>query len=322
MCLAAAACATFLWWSGRRQGPPRFGPLPSFELTGHDASTVSREGLLGRPWVADFIFTRCGDLCPGMTTAMAAVQRAAPPELRFVSFTVDPEYDTPEVLARYAAAHHAGPGWVFATGSERKIYDLAIHGFHLTAGRGQGASAAGPAEEFDHSAKFVLVDPAGVVRGYYDSDDAASMRRLLRDAALVGRFGALPRINATLNTASAALLALGYILVRRRRLADHRSCMIAALATSSLFLGSYLLYHWRVGSIRFPGTGALRTAYLSLLASHTLLAASVLPLVGVTLLRALRRRYDRHRRLARVAFPVWAYVSVTGVLVYVMLYLG
>lgn len=319
MCLAAAASATFFLWSGRAQGPPRFGALPTFKLTGHDGSVVSREGLHGRPWVADFIFTRCGDLCPGMTTAMAAVQRAAPAEVRFVSFTVDPEYDTPEVLARYAAAHHAGPGWVFATGPEREIYDLAIRGFHLTAGRGD---APGAEAEFDHSAKLVLVDADGVLRGYYDSGDAVSKRRLLRDAALVGRYGALPRVNAALNTASAALLGLGYLLVRRRRLADHRNCMIAALATSSVFLGSYLLYHSGVGSIRFPGTGALRSVYLSILATHTVLAVSLLPLVGTTLVRALRGQFGRHRRLARVAFPVWAYVSVTGVVVYTMLYLG
>jgi uncharacterized membrane protein YozB (DUF420 family)/cytochrome oxidase Cu insertion factor (SCO1/SenC/PrrC family) len=320
--LGAAVCVAFLAWSGRVQGPRRYGALPAFRLLGHDGSVVSLDSLAGRPWVADFIFTRCGSVCPGMTTAMAGLQRIAPAELRFVSFTVDPVHDTPGVLARYAAAHHAGPGWAFVTGPERDIYDLAVHGFRLTAGRDEGAPGEGDTQGFDHSAKFALVDGNGVVRGYYDSDDAASRRRLLRDAALVGRLGALPRLNATLNAASAALLALGFLLVRQRRLADHRNCMIAALLTSALFLSSYLVYHWGVGSIRFSGEGALRTFYLGLLASHTILAVFLVPLVALTFLRALRQRFDRHRRLARVTLPVWAYVSVTGVVVYAMLYLA
>ena len=257
-----------------------------------------------------------------MTTAMAGLQRAASAEVRFVSFTVDPEHDTPEVLAGYAAAHHAKPGWVFVTGPQREIHDLAVHGFHLGAARGSPGSTAGDADAFEHSAKLALVDSDGVIRGYYDSDDTASGRRLLRDAALVGRYGALPRINATLNATSAALLAIGYVLARRRRFADHRSCMTAALMSSSLFLCGYLFYHAHVGSIRYSGGGLLRGAYLAILASHTLLAAAIVPLVLVTATRALRGRFDMHRRIARVTLPAWIYVSVTGVVVYWMLYRG
>src|SRR5262245_40552425 len=130
----------------------------------------------------------------------------------------------------------------------------------------------------------------------------------------------LPALNATLNATSAILLALGYYFIRRREIHKHRACMIAAFIVSTLFLVSYLTYHYQVGSVRFPGTGWLRTVYLSILASHTVLAALVPPLAIVTLSRALRQRFDRHRRVARWTLPIWAYVSVTGVIVYVMLY--
>jgi uncharacterized membrane protein YozB (DUF420 family) len=130
----------------------------------------------------------------------------------------------------------------------------------------------------------------------------------------------LPTLNACLNAASAALLLVGYIAIRRRRVAAHRACMVAALVCSAAFLTSYLYYHFHVGSVRFQGTGGVRTLYLAILASHTVLAALVPPLALVTLYRALRRRFARHRAIARWTLPVWLYVSVTGVVVYWMLY--
>ncbi len=130
----------------------------------------------------------------------------------------------------------------------------------------------------------------------------------------------LPALNATLNATSAVLLALGYGFIRRRQIDAHRACMLAAFGVSTLFLISYLVYHYQVGSVRFPGTGWVRGLYFAILISHTILAASVPPLAIVTLTRALRQRFDRHRRIARWALPIWFYVSVTGVIVYVMLY--
>jgi uncharacterized membrane protein YozB (DUF420 family) len=129
-----------------------------------------------------------------------------------------------------------------------------------------------------------------------------------------------PALNATLNGVSALLLATGRALIRRKRVQLHRACMIAAVVTSSLFLTSYLYYHAHVGSVRFPGQGWVRPVYFGLLVSHTLLAAAVVPLVLVTLIAALRKRFDRHRRIARWTYPIWLYVSVTGVVVYLMLY--
>jgi putative membrane protein len=130
----------------------------------------------------------------------------------------------------------------------------------------------------------------------------------------------LPAVNATLNATAAVLLVWGYILIRRRSIAAHRRVMLAAFATSSVFLCCYLIYHYNVGSVRFPRTGTVRTVYLSILATHTALAATVPPLAIITLSRGLRERFDRHRRIARWALPVWLYVSVTGVVVYWMLY--
>jgi len=130
----------------------------------------------------------------------------------------------------------------------------------------------------------------------------------------------LPVVNATLNATAAILLVWGYILIRRRSIVAHRRVMLAAFATSSVFLCCYLVYHYNVGSVRFPRTGMVRTVYLSILATHTALAATVPPLAIITLSRGLRERFDRHRSIARWTLPVWLYVSVTGVVVYWMLY--
>lgn len=132
----------------------------------------------------------------------------------------------------------------------------------------------------------------------------------------------LPTMNAIWNATAAALLVWGYTLIRRGRKLAHRRAMLGAFAASVLFLAGYLVYHARVGSVRFPGTGTLRTVYLVILATHTVLAALVPPLAIVTLSRALAGRFDRHRRLARWTLPIWLYVSVTGVVVYLMLYHG
>jgi uncharacterized membrane protein YozB (DUF420 family) len=130
----------------------------------------------------------------------------------------------------------------------------------------------------------------------------------------------LPALNAILNATSAGLLALGYLLIRRGRREAHQKVMQAALACSALFLVSYLTYHAQVGSVRFRGQGPLRTVYFAILISHTILAVVIVPLVLVTFVRARRGLFDRHRRIARLTLPLWAYVSVTGVIVYWMLY--
>ncbi|MBI4485008.1 MAG: DUF420 domain-containing protein [Acidobacteria bacterium] len=130
----------------------------------------------------------------------------------------------------------------------------------------------------------------------------------------------LPAVNASLNAISGVLLAIGYALIRARRIEEHRKVMLAAFATSVLFLVSYLIYHAQVGSVPFTRQGFVRPLYFTILITHVTLAAAVLPLAIVTLSRALSVRYDKHRRIARWTLPIWLYVSVTGVLVYVLLY--
>ena len=131
----------------------------------------------------------------------------------------------------------------------------------------------------------------------------------------------LPSINATLNALSAVLLVCGFVLIRRKQIARHRRVMLTAFVTSCVFLVCYLVYHAQVGSVPFHHEGTtLRTVYLSILFTHTVLAATVPVLAIITLRRGLAARYDRHRRIARWTLPIWLYVSVTGVVVYVILY--
>ena len=130
----------------------------------------------------------------------------------------------------------------------------------------------------------------------------------------------LPTLNAFLNATAAALLVCGFSLIRRRKIQTHKRVMLAAFGVSTLFLVSYLVYHYEAGSVRFQRTGAIRTVYLSILLTHTVLAAAVPVLAVMTLARALKGRFDRHRAIARWTLSVWLYVSVSGVAVYWMLY--
>lgn len=130
----------------------------------------------------------------------------------------------------------------------------------------------------------------------------------------------LPSINAALNATSAVLLTLGYFLIRRKRVNAHKRVMVSAFSVSTLFLVSYLYYHYHHGSTPFPGRGWIRPVYFIILISHLILAAAILPLALVTLYRAWRGQFSRHKRIARWTFPLWLYVSVTGVLIYWMLY--
>jgi uncharacterized membrane protein YozB (DUF420 family) len=127
-------------------------------------------------------------------------------------------------------------------------------------------------------------------------------------------------LNATLNATSALLLIAGYVCIRTRRIRAHKTLMLTAFATSTAFLISYVIYHIRVGNVLFQGHGAIRSIYFTLLISHIILAVAILPLALITLSRALRDRFDAHRRIARLTLPLWLYVSVTGVVIYFMLY--
>ena len=134
-------------------------------------------------------------------------------------------------------------------------------------------------------------------------------------------FNDLPALNATLNALAAVFLAAGFIFIRRKNQTAHRNCMIAAVCASALFLVSYLTYHFTVHSLtRFHAPAWFRSIYLTLLLTHTILAAAIAPIIIITLSRALRQRFNRHREIARWTWPVWMYVSTTGVLIYLLLY--
>jgi uncharacterized membrane protein YozB (DUF420 family) len=130
----------------------------------------------------------------------------------------------------------------------------------------------------------------------------------------------LPHLNACLNGTSAVLLFSGYTFIRSRNVVAHRACQVAALVVSLLFLVSYIVYHYNHGTTRFQGTGLARPIYFTILISHTILAIVIVPLIALTFFRALRQDFVRHRRIARITLPLWLYVSITGVIVYLMLY--
>ena len=130
----------------------------------------------------------------------------------------------------------------------------------------------------------------------------------------------LPALNATLNAVATALLTAGWIFIRQKKRDAHRRCMLMAFAVSTAFLTSYLVYHFNVGSVPFQKPGAIRVVYLTILFTHIVLAAAIVPMILLSLSRALRAKFDKHRRIARWTLPLWLYVSVTGVVIYVMLY--
>src|SRR5262249_3943705 len=267
--------------------------------------------------------------CPRVTAEMAKLQAFALPRwprVRLISLTVDPERDTPQTLEDYAKGFSADPNrWWFLTGPPAKLDSLIRDGFRV-AGASKEPVATSPGAIL-HSVSMVLVDSRGQIRGYYESTDAEEMAKLRGDLAALAAgggsffsFKSLPHLNAFLNAVSFLFLVSGWFLIRAKRITAHRACMLSACGASILFFISYITYHARVASVHFPGQGRLRPAYFTLLISHTLLAATVPFLAGVTLARALRADFSAHRRLARWTFPIWTYVSLTGVLVYVILY--
>ena len=159
---------------------PILGEVPEFDLTNRDGRTIQRSNLIGRPWVADFIFTRCAAICPRMTEQMKRVQELlADHPVAFASFSVHPVHDTPEVLEEYAQRYGAADSWLFLTGGREEIHTLCRDGFKLAVGDAVEPDAIDP---IFHSNRFVLIDSRGMIRGYYDAFDAADIERLVQDA--------------------------------------------------------------------------------------------------------------------------------------------
>ena len=245
-------------------------------------------------------------------------------KIQFVSISVDPKYDTPEVLDRYAKANGAQPGrWHFLTGPRDYTYALINDRFHLPVSEATKEAMDRGDEMVLHSDRLVLVDRGNRVVNYYSSEDADKVKdlieraRRLDAAAWVRR---LPAVNAALNGTCVVFLLMGWGFIRNFKPVPHIACMIAALTVSAAFLTCYLIYHFQVGSMPFRGVGWTRHVYYTVLLSHTVLAAAVVPMLAITITRAVRKRYPEHARFSRTTFPVWLYVSITGVLIYMMLY--
>jgi protein SCO1 len=299
--------------------------VDDFALTERSGDSVRRADLLGKTWVAAFIFTRCAGPCTQVSGAMAHLQHdlAGVDGVVLVSFTVDPDYDRPEVLRAYAKRFLADPiRWLFLTGNQEEIYRLAHDSFHLGVEKNQEPNVQ-PGFQVVHSTRLALVDPAGRIRGYFDGTDPADVPRLERAIKNTGWTSRLPEMNAILNGLSALLLVTGYALIRRGRVALHKTCMLSALCVSAVFLTSYLYYHFAVKHGQptpFTGTGRSRPVYFTILLSHTVLAAVVAPLALFTAYKGLTNQFNKHKAIARWTLPIWLYVSITGVVVYWMLY--
>ncbi len=324
------------------------GEVADFALKERGGRTVTREDLRGKVWVASFVFTRCTGGCPQITATMKDLQKALAvyPGVLSVTFTVDPEHDNPGELARYAEHYGADPQrWLFLTGGEKQVYDLMEKGFHLPRPIQNQGTKRTAGNEVDHTTRLVVVDADGRIRGYFEGlrdtrsadpegEYEANLKKLRRLVAHLAYRSPdylprdFPAFNAALNAAAGVLLVLGYAAIRIRRVALHATCMLTALVVSALFLTSYLYYHLaikhgRPTAFSDEALGAPEWAayvYYGVLLTHTLLAAVVAPLALVTAYLGLRGRLKRHVRLARWTLPLWLYVSVTGVVVYWMLY--
>ncbi len=324
------------------------GPVGSFVLTERDGRTVRPSDLGGKVWVASFIFTRCMGPCPQVTGSVRKLQDAFAdrPDVLFVTFTVDPDHDREKELRDYADKFGADPNrWLFLTGPRDEVYRVIRDSFHLGVQQTEGDERK-PGSEVAHSTRLAVVDRRGHVRGYFDGrqvddegksvDDTprvrAAVQTLLREDDRLAdgwtlRQG-LPPLNACLNAASAVLVLLGYAAIRNRYVRLHKALMLSALSVSTAFLASYLFLHFFV--IRGEHTpfrervplapDGVAKAYSAILVSHIVLAIVAAPLVLVTAYFGVRDRLARHVRLARWALPIWLYVSVTGVVVYWMLY--
>lgn len=325
--LAAPLCA-----QEEKKSPPfaLFGyPVGNFSLQERSGKSVTAHDLRGSIWVAHFFFPQCTGACTKSTPNMKKLQDAfrGKSYVKFVSIAL--HADTLETLKLYADAQNAEPDqWLFLTSQdEDRVHDIIRLSFYDTAMRNKNPT---PGNEIMHSSRLTLIDPAGIIVGSVEgAEDHAFdiMKQEIERLRLKQRIpitGAdLPWFNAILNSSCTVLLLLGWIAIRLRYETLHKMLMLLALGVSTVFLASYLFYHFVVVQMeptRFQGTGAARYIYYTILLSHTILAIIVAPLAIYITVQGLRDARRLHVKMARWTLPVWLYVSVTGVVVYWMLY--
>ncbi|NBO91624.1 MAG: DUF420 domain-containing protein [Planctomycetia bacterium] len=318
--------------------------VPAFHLTERNGRPLSNNDLRGKVWIASFVMTRCPDgKCPQVAQTVKRLQDelASRSDVRLVTFTSDPERDDPEELKRYAESHGADPSrWLFLTGEYDQI-DALMRGLYLRGGEKKQ-------DRTDHSQKIIVIGRDGNIVGYFDGlwnstvqeqiDFERNLLRLRRavDKALIKEHPYIqvwmprdfPAFNAFLNGLSCVLLLVGYASIKSKLIRVHIFCMLTTIGVSALFLASYLFFHiivkeWRPTRFAEQAPDAptwVGIAYAILLLSHTLLAVIATPMALVSAYFGLRKWWSAHIKLARWTFPVWFYVSVTGVAVYWMLY--
>ncbi|MCS7167094.1 MAG: DUF420 domain-containing protein [Gemmatales bacterium] len=318
--------------------------LPEFHFLTDSGELISAQDLRGRISVVGFFFSCCQASCPKICQAMQELQRQLRnTDARLVLISVDPETDRPERLREVAKSLGANPRrWWFLTTTDsdsERLFTWIEEAFG-PATRPKRLSwyyAAPRGWDIAHSNRLFLLDRRGRLRDselvvrlegegspWFEVDEEAvarlaqKVRRLDSVGGIPVRW--LPTLNVGLNATSLVLLLAGFVAIKMRRVFWHRSLMLAAATVSALFLLSYLYYHWQVGHTRYPGSGWDRMVYLVVLMSHVVLAAALAILVPLVLWFALLQRWEVHRRLARLTWPIWIYVCASGIAVYVMLY--
>ncbi len=306
-------------------------PVGDFTLQERSGKNVRAAELLGKIWVTQFFYPGC-NFCSKNTPTMQRLQDMyrGKADVRFVSIALNA--DSIETLTAFAADHKAEPEqWLFLTGPKNKVHEIVGVNFFDVA---RDKPDPMPGDSILHSMNLFLIDPHGHTVGFVVGTDAGAadalkteidklrIRRRLEDRIPVT--GAdLPWFNAILNSSCTILLLLGWIAIRLRYETLHKILMLLALAVSMVFLASYLFYHFAVMEMeptRFPGEGAARYAYFTILLTHTILAIVVAPLAIYITVQGLRNALASHKKVARWTLPIWLYVSVTGVVVYWMLY--
>jgi protein SCO1 len=306
-------------------------PVGDFLLQESSRDFFRASDLAGKVWIVQFFYPGCNK-CSANTPTMQKLQDAyrGQADVRLVSIAL--AGNSTDTLQAFAKDHRAEPGqWLFLTGPEGKVHAIIRDRFADTAYRQNDPA---PGDEIAHSMRLFLIDARGTAVGYVvgtengaadalypEIERLRTLARLERPIPIRG--GQLPWFNAMLNSTCTVLLLLGWILIRTGYQTLHKIVMLLALAVSMIFLSSYLFYHFVVleaQPMRFGGEGTVRYVYFTILLTHTVLAITVAPLAIFITVQGLRNSLASHMRVARWTLPIWLYVSVTGVVVYWMLY--
>ncbi len=312
--------------------PPRFTvidyPVGNFSFDDWDGELITARDLRGTIWIAQTFVPGCNQ-CSTSIPTMKRLQEMfrGNKQVKFVSIAL--AFNDSVTLKKFAKDQNADPDqWLFLADTDEKRLHLTVtSAFHLSTARNPQKMVG---DDILHSTKLLLIDPYGIIVGSVPSaaDDAADIlkheiERVRMRQPIPVIASDLPRFNAILNGSAGTLLLLGWLLIRLRYETLHKIVMLLALAVSMAFLSSYLFYHFAVlggEPMRFRGEGAIRVVYFAILLTHTVLAVTVAPLAIFITVQGLRNALASHRRIARWTLPIWLYVSITGVVVYWMLY--